>query len=218
MVILLKRSMALKGRSKQLNRRVMYVIAAVVAAAVVVAGAAYYLDTYKYPSEDTPLVLQPWGITWINEQDDSDGLDQLQLFGDLRLWWSSDPSSTSSSTPPLNCTTSLSSTAEFELSLNVTTLSETYSVGWISDCLSDPTLGINVVAPHGVFIVDANENGLFDKGDSISIFRGVYENDTLMDEGFRNDVEYGIALEPGLEFMFAIHHGKLYAWQDDWRP
>lgn len=211
--------MASKVVPMQVKRRTLYTVTAVaVVASVVVAGFAYYLDLHRYPSEDTPLVLQSWGISWIREQEDPDILDPAQPFESLRLLWSRSPSTEAYGTPPLNRTNFLSSTAEFEFPANLTALDETYSTSWQADWLSDPTLNINAIAPCVIFIVDENGNGLFDYGDIISLARGIYENGTLTQQGFLSGTEYGIGLEPGLQFKFAVHHGKLYAWGDNWCP
>lgn len=208
------RSMASKVSPMRLSRRTLLVVAVVSTVAVVVAASvAYYLDVHRYPSEETPLVLQSWGISWTRESEDTSVLQ----FESLQLWWSESPSRQAVG-GSLNNSPILSSTAEFELPNNLTTLYETYPISWISDSLSDPTLSFNAVRPFVIFIVDENENGLFDIGDIISLACGIYENGKLTRQGFLSDTEHGIALEPGQQFMYAIHRGELYAWADVWHP
>jgi hypothetical protein len=109
--------------------------------------------------------------------------------------------------------------SEFELPDNTTTLFETYRIGWHSD---DTVNGVRIIGAYGVFVTDENENGLFDYGDAISLFYGVYENGTLTQQGFRSNTEYGIGLNhiqnsshASIQFKYAIHHERLYAWESD---
>lgn len=209
----------------RVNRRTLYAVAAVAVVAVVVAaGVAYYLDLHRYPSEDTPLVLQSWGISWIRGQGGTDDSYLAPPFNGLQLEWAEFPLTVSYGTAPLNTTTSLPSIADFELPGNLTVLFETYHIAWHSD---DTVDGVRVHGPYGVFVTDENENGLFDYGDAISLFHGVYENGTLVHEGFRGNMEFGVALtisgagigmEGPLQFKYAIHHGELYAWESSWNP
>jgi len=205
------------------NRRTLYAVAAVaVVAVVVVAGVAYYLDLHRYPSEDTPLVLQSWGISWIRGQEGTDDSYLAPPFSGLQLEWAEFPLTVSYGTAPLNTTTAVSSIADFELPSNLTVLFETYRVAWYSD---DTVNGVRIHGPYGVFVTDENENGLFDYGDVISLFHGIYENGTLVRHGFEGNTEYGVALvlsgvgvgmEGPLQFKYAIHHDKLYAWEYSW--
>jgi len=215
--------MASRAGSLQTKRRMLYAVAGIaIVAVVVVAGVAYYLDIHRYPSEETSLVLQPWGISWVREQGDADYSHAAPPFGGLQLWWTEFPLTVSYGTAPLNTTTVQSSTADFELPSNLTVLFETYRVAWHSD---DTVDGVRVHGPYGVFVTDENANGLFDYGDVISLFHGIYENGTLVRQGFEGNTEYGVALvlsgvgvgmEGPLQFKYAIHHGKLYAWEYSW--
>jgi hypothetical protein len=105
----------------------------------------------------------------------------------------------------------------------MTVLFETYLVPWHTDEIVN---GVRTFGVYGIFVTDENENGLFDYGDAISLFYGVYQNDALTLQGFQSNTEYSIALEltdaGGMEgpiqFKCAIHHGKLYAWDSYWHP
>ena len=213
-------NMASRERSFKVNRRALYAIAALaVAAAVVLAGVAYYLDVYRYPSENTPLVLRSWGISWVMEQGEPNHWYLAAPFENLSLYYTPD-FSIGYGTSPLNSTFARASISEFELPSNVTALFETYLIPWHSD---DTVNGVRIIGAYGVFITDENENGLFDYGDAISLFYGVYENGTLTHQGFQNNTEYGIGLNPSgdtlhasVDFKYAIHHGKLYAWGSNW--
>lgn len=188
---------------------------AIVVVVVMVAGVAYYLDIHKYPSEDTPLVLQSWGVSWVMEQGDPDQLFFESPFENMVLWWT-DYDGVTVGTPPLNSTIPRVSMSEFELPDDSATLFETYIVGWHSD---DTVNGVRIIGAYGVFVTDGNENGLFDSGDALSVFHGVYENGTLTEQGFLEDTEYGIGLGPpgggSIQFKYAIHHGRFYAWESD---
>jgi len=109
------------------------------------------------------------------------------------------------------------SISEFELPDDATTLFETHLISWHSD---DTVNGVRVIGAYGVFVTDENENGVFDNGDAVSLFHGVYENGTLTQQGFAEETEYGIGLSPAggggrIQFEYAIHHGRLYAWARD---
>ncbi|MBE0518905.1 MAG: hypothetical protein IH630_06760 [Thermoplasmata archaeon] len=208
--------MASKARPFQVNRRMLYgILALAVAVSVALAGILYYLDAHRYPSEQTPLVLHSWGISWVMEQEDPDHLFLVSPFENISLLWT-DFGGSYYGSPPLNSTFPRVSISEFELPDNVTTLFETYIVGWHSD---NTVNGVRIIGAYGVFVTDENENGLFDYGDAISLFYGVYENGTLTQHGFESDTEYGIGLNPAgnllhasIQFKYAIHHGRLYAW------
>ena len=199
--------MVLQVRLLKVSRRMLYgIVALAIAVAVASASTAYYLDVHRYPSEDTPLVLYSWGISWIREQVDPDVWYPAPPFGSIQLVFTDSPAH-AMGTAPLNSTSTGASVAatEFELPSNMTVVFETYLVPWHTD---------------------ENENGLFDYGDAISLFYGVYQNDALTLQGFQSNTEYSIALEltdaGGMEgpiqFKCAIHHGKLYAWDSYWHP
>jgi len=217
--------MAPQVRLLRVSRRMLYgIVALAIAVAVASASTAYYLDIHRYPSEDTPLVLYSWGISWIREQVDPDVWYPAPPFGSIRLVFTDSPGY-AMGTAPLNSTSTGASVAatEFELPSNMTVLFETYLVPWHTDEIVN---GVRTFGVYGIFVTDENENGLFDYGDSISLFYGVYQNDALTHQGFQSNTEYSMALEltdaGGMEgpiqFKCAIHHGKLYAWESYWHP
>jgi hypothetical protein len=210
-----------KVRPFQVSRRTLYGIAVLaVAFAIALAGMAYYLDVHRYPSEHTPLVLHPWGISWVMEQEDPNPWFLAAPFENITLSWTADFSS-AVGTSPLDTRYARASTSEFKLPGNFTELSDTYGFCWMSD---DVVNGVRILGPFGIFITDNNGNGLFDCGDAISLFHGVYEGGTLVHQGFQNNTVYGIGLNPSgalgfnerMEFKYAIHHGTLFAWESYW--
>lgn len=210
--------MALKSRPIHLNRRTLYgILALSVAVTLVSVGVFYYLDAYRYPSEETPLVLHSWGISWVRGQADLYQYDLNPPFENMSLCWT-EQDGQGFQTSPLNSTFARANMAEFELPENLTTLVETY----LPIAHSDNTVnGVRIIGVYGVFVTDENENGLFDYGDAVSLFCGVYENGTLSQQGFPGETEYGIGLgaysiySSHIQFNYAIHNGRLYAWTAD---
>ena len=209
--------MVLKAHLFRANRRMLHgVLTLSVVVAVASAGILYYLDTHRYPSEETPLVLRSWGISWVMEQGVPYQSFLESRFDNVSLWWTEYDGS-GYGTSALDSTFPRMNMLEFELPDNVTRLFETYVVIWHSDETVD---GVRIIGAYGGFVTDDDGDGLFDYGDAVSLFWGVYENGTLTRHGFAEDTEYGIGLCPpqhtySIQFKYAIHHGKLYAWASD---
>ncbi len=213
--------MASTGRSFHLSRRILYiVVASSVAAVVVLAGVAYYLDVHRYPSEHTPLVLQPWGISLIREEPTMSYDYPSPAFANISLAWSEEGSGGYPSASSLSSEKRLN-ISDFSLPDDFSSYVALDITGWMSDEVID---GVRVIGPTGVFITDYDGDGLFDYGDAVSLVTCVYEDGVLTHQGYYPNTVYTFALDAhggtghydAWQFKYAIHHGDLYAWEYQW--
>lgn len=213
--------MASKRRSFQLSRRTLYVVVASgVAVVVVLAGVAYYLDVHRYPSEHTPLVLQPWGISLIREEPATDYGESPPPFANITLAWSEGWSHGAVGSPRLSLMRQLN-ISDFSLPSDLESFIALNITGWMSDDVID---GVRVIGPSGIFITDYDGDGLFDYGDAVSLATCIYEDGVLTHQGYYPNIVYMFALDAHgnaghfdpWQFRYAIHHGDLYAWEYNW--
>lgn len=183
---------------------------------VMVAGIAYYLDIHRYPSEDTPLVLYPWGISLVRENLSSGDEYPPPPFANISLYWGEDGENWLLGAPSVLTSANRLNASDFNLPDDFTTLDRIYQWGWMSDDIVD---GVRVLGPKGIIVTDVDGDELFDYGDAISLFFGTYENGTLTHQGFSSNKIYLFGLQshgyPVMDhwhFKYAIHHGTLYAW------
>jgi len=199
-------------------------ILSVMLALVVVSFAFYILvsegmirSSPPYPSEDTPLTLQPWGVTWNREYemtigDLPPGLSYSDMYihltrydeGGLMGWES--PFATGEF---INLST-------FEVPATIEVAEESnwlgHSIYWEN--------GLEVHAFTCYFVYDDTDSLNFNIGDTISFFHLVFENGTLSSSGFEEDIVYEIELAYDGHgsiyegYGFAVHNDKLYSWID----
>lgn len=214
-------NMASRERSFKVNRRGLYAIAALaVVVVVVLAGVAYYLDVHRYPSEDTPLILQPWGISLVRERPNTEFDSPPPPFANITLSWSEGWSHGAVGSPMLSSAKRLS-ISDFSLPDDSTSYDWTNLSGWMTDDIID---GVRVIGPSGIFITDDDGDGLFDYGDAVSLCTCIYEDGVLTHQGYYPNTVYMFALiahggaghDDPWQFKYAIHHGDLYAWEYNW--
>ena len=214
-------NMASRERSFKVNRRALYAIAALaVVAVVVLAGVAYYLDVHRYPSEDTPLILQPWGISLVRERPNTEFDSPPPPFANITLSWSEEESHMGSGSPMLSSMKRLN-ISDFSLPNELASYDWANFSGWTSDGIVD---GVRMIGPTSIFITDNDGDGLFDYGDAISLFTCIYEDGVLTHQGYYPNTVYLFALTAhggaghydNWQFKYAIHHGDLYAWEYNW--
>ena len=220
----MRRNMALGQHSLRLNRRTLSVISALgVAAVVLMAGLAYYLDVHRYPSENTPLVLQSWGVTLVRKQPEEDYGASPPPFANISLTWSRGYDYGAYGSPLLSMVKQFNASG-FSLPEDIESYYSMGITGWFSDDLID---GVRVIGSYGIFITDHDGDGLFDYGDAVSLVASVYEDGVLTHQGFYPNTVYMIALGPynasysaghydPWQFKYAIHHERLYAWEYHW--
>jgi len=174
-----------------------------------------------YPDESTPLELQTWGVTWtrnfIQKIDGKDGIDYTSMY--VRFGVTHEHGYEILGFPAWHALNM--DFAEFSAPANPMMLAdmERISNGNLSEL--DHLLWV-----VGIFITDDEDDGRFGYEDSICLFRMVYENGELVQQGFDEDVMYLIGLEygesHGVAFEFAVHRGNLYSWayydDDDIEP
>jgi len=190
-----------------------------VTAVVVLAGIAYYLDAHRYPSEHTPLVLQPWGISLIREEPTTPDDYPPPAFANISLAWREEGSGGYPSAPTLSSMKRLN-ISDFSLPDGFSSYASLDITGWMSDDMID---GVRVIGPTGIFITDHDGDGLFDYGDAVSLVTCTYEDGVLTHQGYNPNAVYMFALESHdvghydpWQFKYAIHHGDLYAWEYNW--
>jgi hypothetical protein len=214
-------NMASIVRSPRVSRQTLYAIAALAAVAVVVlAGVTYYLDVHRYPSEDTPLNLQPWGISFVRERPNTEFDSPPPPFANITLTWSEGWSHGAAGSPMLSTLKRLN-VSDFSLPDDLASYVALNITGWESD---DIINGVRVIGPSGIFITDYDGDGLFDYGDAVSLVTCIYEDGVLTHQGYYPNTVYMFALnahggaghDDPWQFKYAIHHGDLYAWEYHW--
>lgn len=171
-----------------------------------------------YPSEDTPLVLQSWGVTWVREyemviDDLPAGLNYSDMSISLTEYqegstsgWSSTlltggPLDPDGFTPP-------DTIEEADEMMNWVH----HSSYWLD--------GEEVHVITSYFIFDETDSLRFNIGDSISLVRLVFTDDGTPAGGFPEDIVYEVELYYDGHgsiysgYGFAVHGGELYSWID----
>jgi hypothetical protein len=213
--------MASRIRPLQINRRILWIIAALgVTTVVVLAGVAYYLDLHRYPSENTPMTVQPWGISFIRERPDAEFDSTPPPFANITLAWSEGWKNGVASSPMLSTARQLN-ISDFGLPDDLESFIDLNITGWTSDYIIE---GVRVLGPSGIFITDFDADGLFDYGDAVSLVTCIYEDGVLTHQGYYPNTVYMFALNAHggaghydpWQFKYAIHHENLYAWENYW--
>lgn len=179
----------------------------------------------QYPDEETPLELNPWGISLTRDftrmVDGEDGYPYECYRVELGMYEYYDTYRTY---------TELGLSAEDAPLVNLSEFSppetlddaEEYLGIAIGPMYSDP---YNATQIYCIFIDDDEQDGRYGNGDSIYLFRFVYLGNELIQVGFDEDdmrkvilkSEYSVGLIE-ISCAFVVHDGRLYSWYCDPRP
>jgi hypothetical protein len=169
----------------------------------------------EYPNEDTPLELQPWGLTWTMEWNRT-------IFGQIGYNYSSMELRVLELYPSkIGGGGQGGSIAPESLArMNYTQ----FSAPATPELASGFSNGHMMVQGSrtefvGFFISDDTDSAQFNKGDRICMFRVVYDSGSISHLGFSEDYLYQIGWmwsEGGWgakeAYEFAVEDGKLYSW------
>ena len=171
----------------------------------------------EYPNEDTPLELQPWGMTWTMEWNNvffsQIGYNYSQM--ELRVMELYPSKMGGGGGGGSIAPESLARMNYTQFSAPVTPeLASAFSNGHMAVRGSTTEF-------VGYFISDDTDPAQFNKGDRICMYRVVYDGGVLSHIGFSEDYlyqigynwsesEHGSSARQGYEF--ALEDGKLYSW------
>jgi hypothetical protein len=171
-----------------------------------------------YPSEETPLTLQTWGITWNREYETGivghePGLNYSDLY--MTFKWHQEGGSFTWS--------GLSITGDF-INASTFTPPSTIEAAEAMNTIAEVVYGIDG-SPAQVFtcciVSDVTNASRFNFGDSISFVHLVFIDGELSSTGFPDDGStFEVVLESVGElrtvegYGFAVHDGDLYSWVD----
>lgn len=173
-----------------------------------------------YPSEETPLSIQPWGLTWdrhiefIPYDDQIAGLNYSSLTYYFTRY---DEGGSIGIGGALDVGTFI----DVETFVPPTTVEEAEAM---STAL-DSTYGDDGVPVHAFtcyFISDQTDSLRFNQGDSISLVHLIFKDGVLSSTGFEEGCTYEFELRfddgdgGGIYegYGFAVHDGELYSWFD----
>jgi len=170
----------------------------------------------EYPNEDTPLELQPWGLTWTMEWNN-------MIFGQIGFNYSSMELRVMEFFPSkMGGGGGGGSIAPASLTrMNYTQ----FSAPPTPELASEQFNGHMAIQGSrtefvGYFISDDTDNAQFNKGDKICMFRVVYDGGSISHLGLSEDYLYQIGWmwsEEGAgstreAYEFTVEDGKLYSW------
>lgn len=170
-----------------------------------------------YLSEDTPLALQTWGVTWEREYDEGYGIDEIPGLNYSSMTYSFTEYGdgwTSTTYGPLSV-----EYIDLETFVPPTTVEAAEAMNYMGGMgYWEDGHEIHVITCY--FVSDDTDVLRFNKGDSISLARLTFVDGTLSSYGFEEDFVCDIELcwEEGygilMAYGFAVHDGELYSWVD----
>lgn len=170
-----------------------------------------------YPSEDTPLKLQAWGLTWDREYELTiEGLDPGLNYSDLSISLTRYEEGSVSGWASAFVLTGFVDVEDF---VPPDTVEGAIALGWLGHSISGAD-GVETHVITGYFVSDRTDPWNFNIGDSISLVHLVFADGELSHIGFEEDVVYevevvydgaGTAYEG---YGFAVQGGDLYSWVD----
>lgn len=171
-----------------------------------------------YPSQDTPLTLQPWGVTWSRSFNETLGLvtpiwayDDMSValkeYDEGGMAWTSGPFL-------------LGESIEVSAFVPPATVEEAEEMSWLGRLMySDYGVEVDVFTVY--FVSDHTDPDVFNRGDTISFVHLIFRDGSLSSVGFEEGIIYEIVLmceTNGLTsregYGLAIEDGKLYSWMD----
>ncbi|HIJ16790.1 MAG TPA: hypothetical protein HA364_03305 [Thermoplasmata archaeon] len=204
-----------------LKIRILSILLALVLVAFtfyVIASEGYLDNPTPYPSEDTPLTLESWGLTWDREfeesiNDDPPGLEYCNMsisFTEYDLSAGSTGRTNSIMVVEfIDADTFVAPTTEEEAE-------ELCPLSWTT--YWDGESEIRVIDCY--FISDNTDTLRFNTGDSISLVHLEFKDGVLTTVGFQEGLVYEIefiyegvmTIQGG--YGFAVQDGELYSWLD----
>lgn len=199
-----------------LSASLIVVLALVIAYAIVSSG----VFEPPYPSEDTFLAIQPWGVTW-----DEDGIEGLigicalhsPEYSNLTIAFTEyTEGSTQKSSGPF-ITGEFIDIEDFVAPASVEEAEELTQLMHIMYLEDEKEIDMFT----GYFVSDHTDSQEFNLGDVIAIVNLVFEDGTLASIGFDEGTTYEVELYYEFEygsaysgFGFAVDGGELYSWLD----
>ncbi|HIH01779.1 TPA: hypothetical protein HA259_06885 [Thermoplasmata archaeon] len=171
-----------------------------------------------YPSEETPLVLQQWGITWNRDFNET-------LNGEIAVW--AYANITLSLTEYMeNGSSKRTNALSVEAFMDVSGFSAPATLEEAEDMANaqhyayfDGGVEVDVLTVY--FVSDTTDPEVFNRGDTISFVHLIYLDGELSSAGFEEEVVYAIELTCEVagqtaqeRYGIAVHDGTLYSWID----
>lgn len=170
-----------------------------------------------YPSEDTPLTLQSWGVTW--SRDFNESVNDVPVWAYADVWVSLTKYLDHGSMEwysPFHCGEFI----EIAAFTVPTTLDEAEDLPFLESTVHLDN-GVEVHSMTAYFISDTSDPEVFNAGDTLSFIHIVFRDGSVSSVGFEENVVYEIGL--GCTFGgggtsegygIAVHDGQLYSWID----
>ncbi len=207
-----------KGISRQRYLATIYVLLAAIALMLSYILWSSNILGSEYPNEVTPIVQRTWGMTWtMSSGNQMDGYGPGFKYSETEFRFlelrSNEIGGGGGGGGISPATLARLNYSEFSVPATLEQ-AKAFTNGW-------QTGYGNVVEYVGFFISDETDPNEFNRGDTICMFRAVYENGQLIKSGFSEDYQYQIGFiwtasgngpSARAAYEFAVDDGKLYSW------
>ena len=171
-----------------------------------------------YPSQNTPLTLQPWGVTWSRSHNET-------LNGEIPIWAYTNitvalteyrEDSISGCSGPFDIGESID-VSDF---VPPTAVEGAEEMSWLGHLIYyEDDVEVHLFTTY--FVSDRTDRDVFNGGDTVSFVHLVYKDGSLSSVGFEEDIVYEIELTCAVSglttqeaYGLAVHDGVLYSWID----